>query len=79
MLKFTRFQGEHVKVKFNESTESPRTWTIKSAADGLSPPPGGRISLTYLTWEQLDAAGIAWVDLDNLQFTWEEFETWNPS
>ncbi|UWG96391.1 YmfQ family protein [Dehalobacter sp. DCM] len=33
----------------------------------------------YLTWGELDAAGITWADLDAAQLTWAEFEAWNPS
>lgn len=34
---------------------------------------------TYLTWGELDGAGITWVDLDARGFTWEQFESWNPN
>jgi len=33
---------------------------------------------TYLTWSELDEAGLTWADLDDAQLTWTEFESWNP-
>lgn len=33
---------------------------------------------SFLTWEELSAAGVTWDELDALNLTWEEFETYRP-